>query len=164
VLGLVLFSGDALDDSLVARSCHSVCFQRDVMAMLPVDHALGHDFRNCRHGAGMACQVTGLLGTCIRRQHEYVPLIEPYQVHLGIQERTVFAVPDRVVDDQKRHGMAVAMAHRHFTVEGFGALIQPLFGCSEKSDIVLCFWQDVARIICGKASFPKLPTLIVPSS
>jgi len=47
------------------------------------------------------------------------------------------------------------MTHRHFTVEGFGALIQPLFGCSEKSDIVFRRWQDVARVIRGKANVPQ---------
>ena len=65
----------------------------------------------------------------------------------------MFAVPDRVVDDQKRHGTAIAMAHRHFTVEGFGALIQPLLGGGEKSDVVFCCRQDVARIVRGKANF-----------
>src|SRR5215207_5989878 len=126
--------------------------------MLPVDHALGHDLRNRRHRAGVACQVTGLLGTYIRRQHEYVPLIEPYEVHLGIQERAMFAVPDRVVDDQKRQSTAIAMAHRHFAVEGLGALIEPLLGGGEKSNVVLCRWQDVARIIRGKACFLQKST------
>src|SRR5215217_9372181 len=103
----------------------------------------------------MACQVTGLLGTYISCQHEHVPLIKPYEVHLGIQERTMFAVPDRVVDDQKRYGVAIAMARRHIAVEGFSALVQPLFGGGEKSDIVFRRWQDVARIIRSKANFPQ---------
>ena len=41
--------------------------------------------------------------------------------------------------------MAVAMAHRHVAVEGFGALVQPLLGRGEESDVVLCCWQDVPR-------------------
>src|SRR5215213_7344815 len=137
VLGLVWLPGHAL----ATRRGNSVCFQRDVMTTLPVGHALGHDFRNRRYRAGMACQVASLLGTYIRRQHEDIPLIEPDEVHLGIQERTMFAVPDCVVDDQKRHGMAIAMARRHFTVEGLGPLVQPLFGCSEKRDIIFRCWQ-----------------------
>src|SRR6267143_6166975 len=67
----------------------------------------------------------------------------------------MFAVPDRVVDDQKRHGTAIAMAYRHFPIEGLGALLQPLPGCGEKRDIVLSRWQDVACIIRGKANFPQ---------
>ena len=103
----------------------------------------------------MASQVTALLGTYVRCQHEYVPVIEPYELQLGIQKRTMFAVPDRVVDDQKGQGSAIAMALRHFTVEGFGALIQPLPGFGEKGDVVFCRRQDVAGIIRRKANFPQ---------
>src|SRR4051794_38239066 len=44
VLGLVLLRGYALGGSLAASRRNPVFLQRDVMAMLPVDHALGHDF------------------------------------------------------------------------------------------------------------------------
>jgi hypothetical protein len=47
------------------------------------------------------------------------------------------------------------MARRHFTVEGLGTLVQLLFGCGEKGDVVLRRWQDVTRIIRGKANFPQ---------
>jgi hypothetical protein len=60
-----------------------------------------------------------------------------------------------VVDDQKRHGVAIAMPRRHFTVEGFGALIQPLPGCGEKGDVVLRGRQDIARVVRGKTDFPQ---------
>jgi hypothetical protein len=51
-----------------------------------------------------------------------------------------------------RNGTArqVAMARRHFTVEGLGSLIQPRFGCGEKGDIVFRRRQDVARVIGAK--------------
>ena len=97
----------------------------------------------------MARQAAEVLGPLIRRQHEHVPVVVPDEPHLGIQKRTVLAVPDRVVDDQKGRGTVIAMAHRHVAVEGLDALMQPLLGGREKSDVVLGGRQDVARIVRG---------------
>src|SRR5262249_18061649 len=71
------------------------------------------------------------------------------------EERPTLAVPDRVIDDEERRRTAIAVAFRHLAVEGLGALLQPLLGCSEKRDVVLRRSPDVARIVGLQTNFAQ---------
>jgi len=53
-------------------------------------------------------------GALIGCQHQHVPFVEADQVHRGIEERAVLAVPDGVVDDQEGDRVAVTVGGRSY--------------------------------------------------